>query len=131
MRALSRAAGRAGLAGLAAAALSAAPPASADDVKTTQDIRCVIVGATLVGSDDPQLKQLGTLSVLYFWGRLQGRDSMANIDARVLEEEAKMSAADVTAQAKTCEALVIAAGQDIQDLSKTLQQHAGGSGGGG
>lgn len=114
-------------AGLLLAALGVGP-AHADDARTTQDIRCVIVGATLVGSDDPQIKQLGTLSVLYFWGRLQGRDSMANIDARILQEEARMSAADVTREAKTCEALVVGAGQDIQDVSKTIQQHAGGGG---
>ncbi|MGH7212139.1 MAG: hypothetical protein ACREF1_11840, partial [Acetobacteraceae bacterium] len=121
---------RAAAAGGLVAAVALAGWAHADDPRTTQDIRCVIVGATLAGSDDPQLKQLGTMSVLYFWGRLQGRQATANIDARILDEEGRMSAAEITSEARTCEALVTAAGQDLQDVSKAVQQRAGGGRGG-
>ena len=67
--------------------------------------------------------------MLYFWGRLQGRGAMANIAARVLDEEARMSAADIAADAKTCEAMVTGAGQDLQDLSKEIQKRAGAAAG--
>lgn len=119
----------AAVAALGSGVLALVPaPALADDPRTLQDIRCVIVGATLSGSDDPQLKQLGELSVLYFWGRLQAREAMANIEARVLEEQSRMSAADVTREARTCEAMVTGAGEEIQDLAKTIQQRMGGGG---
>jgi hypothetical protein len=120
--------GRLGAALAAALALCAAP-ALADDPATARDIRCVIVGATMAGSDDPQVKQIGAFSVLYFWGRLQGRGEMANISARVLEEESHMSEADFAAEAKTCEAMVTGAGQDLQDLSKEIQKRAGAAAG--
>jgi hypothetical protein len=123
--------GEARLARLAAALVTGltlvAAPALADESPTTRDIRCVIVGATMAGSNDPQVKQIGTLSVLYFWGRLQGRGENANISARVLEEESHMSEADFAAEAKTCEAMVTGAGQDLQDLSKEIQNRAGAS----
>ena len=130
------------LAGLAAAigaslALAAGPARSAppsptppsagpsDEAKTITDVRCVIVAGSLSQSDDPDLQKLGTTSLLYFWGRLEGRGATANLDARIINEAGKMSADDMKAQAQTCAAMVSAAGEGLQDLSAALKQRLG------
>ena len=115
---------------LLAAALALAaipPPASAqpDDSLTVSDIRCVIVAGTLAQSDDQSLKNLGTASLLYFWGRLEGRGATANAAARIIDEAHKMTADDVKAQAKTCGDMVTAAGQSLQDIGDTLSKQTG------
>ena len=112
----------------AALALAALPPlaaAQAQDAQTTSDIRCVIVAGTLAQNDDPQLKSLGTTSLLYFWGRLEGRGATANAAAQIIEEARKMTADDVKAQAQTCGNMVSAAGQSLQDIGDTLQKQNG------
>ena len=122
----------------AASASAATPPASApstppssaarspEDAKTTTDIRCLIVAGSLSQSDDPDLQKLGTTSLLYFWGRLEGRGAIANVNARVAEEAQKMTVADLQAQTQTCGSLVNGAGQGLQDLSAALKQQLGG-----
>jgi hypothetical protein len=109
-----------------AAAAPAPSPSPAEDPKTTNDIRCVIVSASLSQSDDPDLQKLGTTSLLYFWGRLEGRGATTGVDARVVEEASKMTVGEMKDQAQTCAALVNAAGQGLQDLSAALKQRLGG-----
>jgi len=115
------------LAGALASALVAGP-ALADD-PTTTDVRCVIVAGTLAGQTDPDLQKLGDASLLYFWGRLEGRGQTANISARVSDEAAKMTADDIKAQVQTCGAMVSAAGQSLQALGEAVQARVGGGAG--
>ncbi len=109
------------------AATLAAEGARAEDPKTTTDIRCVIVAGSLAQSTDPDLQKIGTVSLIYFWGRLEGRDATGNIDARIVEEASKMTADDIKTQAQTCGAMVTAAGQALQDLGAAVQQRIGGA----
>ena len=115
---------------LFAAALAAAPLAAAaapaDDPIVT-DVRCIVVAGSLAQSDDADLKKLGDVSLLYFWGRLQGRSATAGIDAKVAEAATKMTADDIKAQAQTCAAMVAAAGQSLQDLGTAVQARMGGA----
>ena len=114
-------------AALALLAAAQSPPAAAapDDAKSVSDIRCVIVAGTLAQSDDPQAKNLGTASLLYFWGRLEGRGDTANAAARITEQARGMTADTIKAQAKICGDQVTAAGQALQDIGDTLQKQNG------
>ncbi|HZZ90136.1 MAG TPA: hypothetical protein VFE13_17540 [Caulobacteraceae bacterium] len=118
---------------IAAATLGALPAAASaaplDDPRTLADVRCIIVSGTLAGSDDQEMKSVGYASLLYFWGRLEGRGAIANIAPMVVEQARRMSAGDVKTQAETCKALFTAAGQNLQDLSSTLQKELGGQAG--
>ena len=111
----------------AAAALAALAPAAAhaEDPKTTTDIRCVIVGGALAQSDDPDLQSLGRASLFYFVGRLEGRGDMDNIDARIVDAAAKMTADDIKTQSKTCGAMFTAATQGLQQLADAFKQRYG------
>jgi hypothetical protein len=104
----------------------AASAAPIDDPRTLADVRCIIVSGTLAGSDDQEMKSVGYASLLYFWGRLEGRGATANVSPLVVDQARRMSANDVKAQAETCKALFTAAGQNLQDLSTTLQKELGG-----
>jgi hypothetical protein len=109
---------------LAASALAAAP-ARAEDPKTTTDIRCVVVAISLSGSDDPDVQKVGTTSLLYFWGRLEGRGATEGIAQRILDEAAHMAPDDIKTQSQTCGAMVTAAGQSLQDAGNAIQQKLG------
>jgi hypothetical protein len=108
-----------------AAAAPAATVSAANDPKSVSDIRCVIVAGTLAQSDDPQAKSLGTASLLYFWGRLEGRGDTANAAARITEQARGMTADSIKTQAKICGDQVTAAGQALQDIGDTLQKQSG------
>jgi len=110
----------------ASTALIASGVAHADD-PTTTDVRCIVVAGSLSQSQDPDLQKLGNVSLLYFWGRLQGRGATTGADAKVAEAASKMSADDIKTQAQTCAAMVGAAGQALQDLGTAVQARIGGA----
>jgi hypothetical protein len=111
-------------------ALALAPARAASqpvDAATATDIRCVIIAGTMAQSDDPDMKNVGYASMLYFWGRLEGRGQTANLAARVLDEARSMTPAELKAQVPICNALVTGAGQGIQAFSNDLQKQLGGA----
>jgi hypothetical protein len=73
------------------------------------------------------LNKLGTVSLIYFWGRLEGRGATTDIDSRVVEEAKKMTPDDFKTQAQTCGAMVSAAGDALQALGNAVQQRIGGA----
>ncbi len=108
-----------------AAAPAATPAAPAADATTTTDLRCLFVSGALSQSDDPELKNIGTLSLFYFWGRLEGRGAPTDVAQRLIDELKTMTTADLKAQAQTCANLSKAAGQHISDISDALQKTLG------
>jgi hypothetical protein len=112
-------------AALAFGALPVAAPAAPADTVTATDVRCLLVSGALSQSDDPQLKNIGTLSLFYFWGRLEGRGAPSDMAQRLIDESKKLSADDVKAQAKVCADMSKAAGQKISDISDALQKTLG------
>ena len=111
---------------LAALPLAAGAQTPSPSALTVTDVRCVIVSGALAQSDDPQMKGIGYASLLYFWGRLEGRGAADNVAALIVAQAQKMSTDDLKTQAQTCNALVTGAGQSIQDMSATLQKELGG-----
>jgi hypothetical protein len=110
------------------AAPSGAPPSSDP---TVNDMRCIVVAGALLQSDDEQMKSVGRASLFYYLGRLQGRGDTANMNARIVDQAAKMTEDDIKAQSKVCGASFTAAAQSLQDLSNAFQQHFGGPPAGG
>jgi hypothetical protein len=117
-----------------AAAPGAAPPAGVGPSSdpTVNDMRCIVVAGALLQADDEQMKSVGRASLFYYLGRLQGRGDTANMNARIVDQAAKMTEDDIKTQSKTCGAMFTAAAQSLQDLSNAFQQHfappAGGAG---
>jgi hypothetical protein len=114
----------------AALALGAFPVAAAaapDNPVVETDVRCLLVSGALAQSDDAELKNIGTLSLFYFWGRLEGRGAPSDIVQRLINESKKMTPDDVKAEAKVCADMSKGAGQKISDISDALQKALGGS----
>ena len=112
-------------AALALGALPAAAPAAPADTVAATDVRCLLVSGALAQSDDPELKNIGTLSLFYFWGRLEGRGAPSDIVQRLIDESKKLSSDDVKAQAKVCADMSKSAGQKISEISDALQKTLG------
>jgi hypothetical protein len=112
---------------------AAAPPAAAgapagvapSGDPTVNDQRCIVVAAALLQADDEQMKSVGRASLFYYLGRLQGRGDTANMNARIVDQAAKMTEDDIKNQSKTCGAMFTAAAQSLQDLSNAFEQHFG------
>ena len=100
-----------------------APEAGGDP--TLNDMRCMVVAAALLQSDDDQMKSLGRANLFYYLGRLQGRGDVANMDARIVDQAAKMTEDDIKTEAKHCGAMFTAATQSLQDMSNAFAQHFG------
>jgi hypothetical protein len=129
LAALCAAAARPALADVQAPAAAPAAAAPSGD-PATNDMRCIVVAGALLQSDDEQMRSLGRANLFYYLGRLQGRGDVANLDARIVDQAAKMSAADIGAEAKSCGAMFTAATQALQDLSNAFAQHFRAPGGG-
>jgi hypothetical protein len=112
---------------LALGALPVAAPAAPDTSVVATDVRCLLVSGALAQSDDAELKNIGTLSLFYFWGRLEGRGAPSDIVQRLIDESKKLTPDDVKAQAKVCADMSKGAGQKISDVSDALQKALGGS----
>lgn len=117
----------------------AAPPAAADAAPadaapsgdpTLTDMRCIVVAGALLQADDEQMRSVGRASLFYYLGRLEGRGDTANMDARIVDQAAKMTEDDIKTQSKSCGAMFTAAAQSLQELNNAFEQHFGGPGGG-
>jgi hypothetical protein len=97
---------------------------------TLADMRCIVVAGALLQADDEQMRSVGRASLFYYLGRLEGRGETANMDARIVDQAAKMTEDDIKTQSKSCGAMFTAAAQSLQELNNAFEQHFGAPGGG-
>jgi hypothetical protein len=112
----------------AAAASPTKPPATVaatGEAATTTDLRCLMVSAMLAQGDDPALKDIGTLSLYYFWGRLEGRVSPVDVASRLIDQAKTMTPDDLKTEARNCADLSRKASQNLSDISDALQKALG------
>lgn len=118
---------RLSLLGTALSLLSLLPlQAMAQDADTVADIRCVAVGIRSAALPDSHQKSAGLLMALYFIGRLDGRDPALDLEARLREQLAKMTAADFTTEAARCGNTLSTKGAQITRLGQDLLKQLGG-----
>jgi hypothetical protein len=112
---------------LLVAALSLLPlQAMAQDADTIADVRCVAVGIRSAALPDSHQKSAGLLMALYFIGRLDGRDPTLDLEARLTEQLAKMTAADFTTEAARCGSTLSTKGAQITRVGQDLLKQLGG-----
>ncbi len=106
------------------AALMLAPlQLSAQDADTIADVRCVAVGVRSAEKPDSHLKSTGTLLVLYYIGRLDGRNPTLDIEKLLTEQVAKMTDADYATEAARCSKDLTQKGAQITRLGEDMQKH--------
>ncbi|MGC1458362.1 MAG: hypothetical protein WA825_08815 [Steroidobacteraceae bacterium] len=95
----------------------------AQDADNLADIRCVAVGMHLAEAPDSHQKSTGTLLVLYYMGRLDGRAPSLEIQKLLAEQIDKMTASDYSSEAMRCSQILSAKGAQIKQLGEQMQKH--------
>ncbi|HEV2702736.1 MAG TPA: hypothetical protein VGV09_13975 [Steroidobacteraceae bacterium] len=97
--------------------------AHAQGADTMADIRCVAVGMHFAESPDSHQKSTGTLLVLYYMGRLDGRAPGLDIGKLLAQQIDSMKAADYSAEATRCAQTLSQKGAQIKQLGEDMQKH--------
>jgi len=113
--------GRIGVIYVACLAFAAlfATQVKAEDPETTADLRCVIATSESQSLVADQVTKNGLQStMLYYLGRLDGRDPSFDLRARYTEEAAKMTRQDIGLEDKRC-------GQELSARGQALSSQIG------
>ncbi len=97
--------------------------AFAQDADNLADIRCVAVGMHFAEAPDSHQKSTGTLLVLYYMGKLDGRAPSLDIGKLLTEQIDRMTSADYSTEAARCSQNLAAKGAQIKQLGEQVQKH--------
>jgi len=108
--------------GLLCAALAVLPlQVRAQSADSVADIRCVAVGIRAAVMPDSHQKSTGTLLVLYYLGRLDGREPTLDIEKLLTEQIRHMTDADYANEGARCQKDLTTKGAQITHLGEALQ----------
>ena len=110
-------------AALAAMWVIASAAAKAQDADNVADIRCVAVGIRFAELPDSHQKSTGTLLVLYYIGRLDGRAPSLDIEKLLADQIAKMNDADYSAEATRCGKWLAVKGEQITHIGEDMMKN--------
>jgi hypothetical protein len=108
---------------LLTASAVASCPVWSQDADTLADIRCVAVGVRSAEKPDSQQKSTGTLLVLYYIGRLDGRNPTLDVEKLLSEQIGKMTDADYAAEGIRCSRDLTKKGAQITRIGEDMQKH--------
>lgn len=100
--------------------------ARADPVntQTVADAQCMVVGARLSASSDPQQRVPGQMIVMYYLGRIDGRSPHADLESLIKDQTRKMTASDLKNAAGRCGKEFSARGEAVVQVGKSLTRPA-------
>jgi hypothetical protein len=110
------------LLGLAIAAILYAAPTRADEAATVDDTRCLLVSMRMMEMSDPAIKSAGTMSTMYWMGRLDGRTPDLKLEDQLIAEIGAMKQADYQTTATRCAAVLSARGKFMTDMATDMHQ---------
>ena len=99
------------------AAVVRADPAT---TQTMADAQCMVVGARLSASSDPQQRVPGQMILMYYLGRIDGRSPNADLESLIKTETQKMTTSDLESAAGRCGKEFSARGEEIVRIGKSL-----------
>ncbi len=91
---------------------AAAPP---EELQTKSDVRCLVAISSLQRSDDAAIKAAAALGMLYFMGRLDGRNPNLDYEAAMAAEAGPMKGQNISGLLQTC-------GKTMQDRGKMMME---------
>lgn len=109
---------------LAALLSIAASPAIAQGDPVEPDLRCLVVGFALAGSDQDAHKSAAIPFSLYYLGRLDGRAPQLDLEKRLGDLATTMTGDDIKTEAARCGADFQRRGIELQAIGKALQDRA-------
>jgi hypothetical protein len=95
----------------------------AQDSDSVADIRCVAVGIRDAELPNSTQKSTGTLLVLYYVGRLDGRNPTLDLEKLLAEQIAKMTDVDYATESRRCGQSLATKGAQITHLGEALRSH--------
>lgn len=112
---------------LTAAVLCIIPTAVRADTAETEtvaDAQCMIVGAQLSASKDPQQRVPGQMILMYYLGRIDGRSPKADLRTLIKTQTQKMTESDFKDAAGRCGKEFSARGDAVVEIGKSLGKPA-------
>lgn len=103
------------------ATVAGADPAN---TQTIADAQCMVVGARLSASSDPQQRVPGQMILMYYLGRIDGRSPNADLESLIKTETQKMTTSDLQSAASRCGKQFSARGEEIVRIGKSLDNPA-------
>lgn len=94
--------------------------AHAANAESIADVRCIVVAMNVSKELDPARQSAAMMIALYYLGRLDGRGSEPDVENLIAKEAAKMSAAELRAEAERCGAALTTKGNEIQRIGDRL-----------
>ncbi len=107
-------------AAMAAALLVASGPAGASTLN--EDLRCLVVTATIVGDGKGEGKENLVSGVLYFVGMIDGKAPGIDLKTEMQKVSAAMTQTDFARDAQRCGDVLVAKGQELQAIGQALEQ---------
>ena len=104
----------------AALAVLAARAAHADEAANTADLRCLSVAVIAANSPDPKQQAAAAASVMYWIGRLDGRNPGFNLEKRFADTISKMTADDLRNEAARCRAALKVRANALMEMTKQM-----------
>jgi hypothetical protein len=92
----------------------------AQDVETTRNVRCLIVGAQLSKSPDASQRSFGIMEVMYYFGRLDQAHHDLDLERLIAGEALTMNAAELATQATTCSSILAEKGRSLERIAGSL-----------
>lgn len=103
---------------LASFAITAVMASSAFAEDTLErDARCAVMSALMTNSDNPEYKQAGMMSALYYLGRLDGRSSKQEVEAALKAQYRKLSAEIIAEEGPRCGEILEQRGDDLKAMN--------------
>lgn len=88
--------------------------------QTVADAQCMVVGARLAASSDPQQRMPGQMILMYYLGRIDGRSPNADLETLIKNETQRMTISDLQNAASRCGKEFSARGDEVVRIGKSL-----------
>lgn len=88
--------------------------------QTVADAQCMVVGARLSASTDPQQRVPGQMILMYYLGRIDGRSPHADLETLIKNETQRMTVTELNNAASRCGKEFSARGEQIVRIGRTL-----------
>lgn len=108
------------LIGLTAALSLFGAQAQAQTAETKADIRCIATLAS-VGAEDPDAMPAVTIAVMFFMGRIDGRQPNLDLTAALAVEAASLEGQDLQREAERCGRIIVEKGEALKRIGAQLQ----------
>lgn len=100
--------------------LTTAAKADSVNTQTVADAQCMVIGAHLSASSDPQERLPGQMILMYYLGRIDGRSPHTDLTGLIKSQTQKMNESDLKAAASRCGKEFSARGEDVVRLGNSL-----------